>query len=156
MRRFLSVFGALVLLVAATVGAKAGFTYYVWPAWIIDPTTLNMAYYNSLLSLGHSTSSPVHLASAQTTAPALTSCGTSPVISGSDAAGTVTMGTGTPTGCVITFNAAYTTAPHCLVVWEGTPLAAQNYTTSTTAITTVQTATSSNKIDYFCVAPSGG
>jgi hypothetical protein len=40
-----------------------------------------------------------------TTAPALTSCGTSPAIVGTDMAGTVTMGT-TPTGCVITFNGA--------------------------------------------------
>jgi hypothetical protein len=49
-----------------------------------------------------------------TTAPALTSCGTSPAIIGTDLAGTVTMGTGTPTGCVITFNSAKTAAPHCV------------------------------------------
>jgi hypothetical protein len=53
------------------------------------------------------------------TAPALTSCGTSPAIVGTDVAGTVTMGTGTPTGCVITFNVAYIAAPHCIV--RGSP-----------------------------------
>ena len=90
------------------------------------------------------------------TAPALTSCGTSPAIAGTDTAGTVTMGTGTPTGCVITFNTAYTTAPHCTVTWRATPLASQSYAVSTTAITLTQTATDSNVVDYICVAPAGG
>jgi len=89
-------------------------------------------------------------------APALTSCGTSPAITGTDLAGTVTMGTGTPTGCVITFNVPKTTAPHCLVVWIATPLASQSYATSATAITLTQTATSSNVVKYFCVDVAGG
>ena len=84
------------------------------------------------------------------TAPALTSCGTSPSISGTDLSGTVTMGTGTPTGCVITFNSAKTAAPHCVVTWRATPLASQSYTISTTALTLTQTATSSNLVDYAC------
>jgi hypothetical protein len=90
------------------------------------------------------------------TAPALTSCGTSPAIVGTDVAGTVTMGTGTPTGCVITFNVAYIAAPHCIVQWIATPLASQSYVTSTTAITLTQTATSSNVVKYMCVAQPGG
>lgn len=90
------------------------------------------------------------------TAPALTSCGTSPAITGTDVAGTVTMGTATPTGCVITFNVAYVAAPHCLVTWIATPLASQSYATSTTAITLTQTATSSNVVKYFCAAQPGG
>lgn len=85
-----------------------------------------------------------------TTAPALTTCGTSPTIVGTDLAGTVTMGTGSPTGCVITFNAAKSSAPHCLVVWIATPLASQSYATSTTAITLTQTGTSSNVVKYAC------
>lgn len=88
--------------------------------------------------------------------PALTSCGTSPAIVGSDIAGTVTMGTGAPTGCVITFARAYVAAPPCVVSWQATPLATQSYTISTTAITLTQTATSSNKVNYVCVAASGG
>ena len=89
-------------------------------------------------------------------APALTSCGTSPAISGSDLAGTVTIGTGAPTGCVITFNVAYTSAPHCTVTWRATALLSQSYAVSNTAITLTQTATSSDVVDYICVAPSGG
>lgn len=90
------------------------------------------------------------------TAPALTSCGTSPAIVGTDVAGTVTMGTGTPTGCVITFNVPYVAAPHCVLTWIATPLASQSYVTSATAITLTQTATSSNVVKYMCAAQPGG
>lgn len=90
------------------------------------------------------------------TPPALTSCGTSPTITGTDVAGTVTMGTGSPTGCVITFNVPYVLAPHCLVSWIATPLASQSYVTSATAITLTQTGTSSNTVKYICAAQPGG
>ncbi len=92
------------------------------------------------------------------TPPALTSCGTTPAIVGTDVAGTVTMGT-TATGCVITFNVPYAasaTPPHCLVTWIATPLASQSYTTSNTAITLTQTSASNNVAKYFCVAQPGG
>lgn len=89
------------------------------------------------------------------TAPALTSCGTSPTITGSDMSGTVTMGTGSPTGCVITFNVAYTAAPHCVVSWR-VNIVSMQYTTSTTALTLTQTGTSSNLVDYICMAGAGG
>jgi hypothetical protein len=121
-----------------------------------QPTYANLAgssFLGALFSFGATT--PTHVASAQTTPPALTSCGTSPSISGTDTAGTVTMGTGSPTGCVITFNVAYTTAPHCTVTFRAS-IVAYTYTVSGAAITTTQTATSSNLLDYVCVAPSGG
>jgi hypothetical protein len=84
------------------------------------------------------------------TAPALTSCGTTPAIVGNDMAGTVTMGT-TATGCVITFNGAKSSAPHCVVTWIATPLASQSYVTSATAITLTQTSTSNNVVKYICM-----
>jgi hypothetical protein len=40
-------------------------------------------------------------------------CGTSPVIAGKDGAGRVTLGTGSPTACTVTFNRAYPLAPAC-------------------------------------------
>ena len=89
-------------------------------------------------------------------APTLTSCGTSPSITGTDGEGTVTMGTGSPTGCVITFVKAFATAPNCSVTWEATPLASQSYAVSTTAITLTQTGTSSNVASYVCRANVGG
>lgn len=97
-----------------------------------------------------------HLITQSTTAPALTSCGTSPAITGTDVAGIVTMGTATPTGCVITFGSAYATAPVCIVQWIATPLASQSYVTSASAITTTQTGANSNKLQYVCVAQNGG
>jgi hypothetical protein len=89
------------------------------------------------------------------TPPVLTSCGTTPAITGSDTAGIVTMGT-TATGCVITFATAYVGTPYCVVSWIATPLASQSYVTANTAITTTQTSTSNNKLQYICVAAAGG
>lgn len=108
-----------------------------------------------LYTFGPSFTGSSHIATSGS-APALTSCGTGPAISGTDTSGTITMGTGTPTGCVITFATAYTTAPHCVVTWRATPLASQSYAVSNVAITLTQTATSSNLVDYSCIAPSGG
>jgi hypothetical protein len=87
--------------------------------------------------------------------PSLSGCGTgSPAIVGDDKAGQVTMGT-TATGCVITFATPWNTAPFCVVQWQGTPLTAQNYTVSATAITTVQTSTSGNILNYHCLGRIG-
>jgi hypothetical protein len=110
----------------------------------------------TLDQFGAAAGTPTHISTAQTTAPALTSCGTSPAITGTDTAGIVTMGTGGPTGCVITFNVAYTGTPYCVVQWIATPLASQSYATSNSAITLTQTATSSNKVQYICVGTAGG
>jgi hypothetical protein len=96
-----------------------------------------------------------HIRTNAVSPPALTSCGTSPSISGTDVAGQVTMGTGSPTGCVITFQIAYASAPYCNVSWQSN-LASMQYTISPTAITLAQTAASSNKINYHCTAQSGG
>lgn len=91
-----------------------------------------------------------------TSAPGLGSCGGgSPTIVGDDKDGQVTMGT-SATGCVITFAAAYTGTPLCTVSWQATPLASQSYSVTNVAITTVQTSTSSNKLNYHCVAQNGG
>lgn len=97
-----------------------------------------------------------HLAVATDTAPALTSCGGgTPAITGNDVAGVVTMGT-SATGCVITFNTAYTNAPYCVVTWIATPLASQSYVTSASAITLTQTSTSTNKVQYICFGQTAG
>lgn len=90
------------------------------------------------------------------TAPTLSSCGTAPSNTGStDTAGRVVMGTGTPTGCVITFSTPYAVAPHCVVTWQA-ELASMEYVTTAAAITLTQTATDSNVVNYVCIARSGG
>ena len=82
------------------------------------------------------------------TAPALTSCGTSPSIAGSDVAGVVTTGSGATT-CTLTFAATYTTAPSCFFLPTGTATMPV-YTVSATAIT-VTTDIASTVYNYGCV-----
>jgi hypothetical protein len=121
-------------------------------------TALTGAYdfTNALITNGNAAGTPTHIATAQLTPPALTSCGTgSPTIVGTDEAGIVTMGT-SATGCVITFNVAYTAIPFCVVSWIATPLASQSYVTAAATITTTQTSASGNKLQYICRAQAGG
>ena len=83
-------------------------------------------------------------------APGLSSCGTAPSISGNNFGGTITTGTGSPTGCTMTFaNSGWSGAPKCILSWRTRPATA-NYAVSTTAITLTQTGTSSAVIDYYC------
>lgn len=119
---------------------------------VAAPLRVNAA----LNQFGSASGVPAHLSTAQTTAPALGSCGTgSPAITGTDTAGIVTMGTNA-TGCVITFNVAYTGTPYCVVSWIATPLASQSYVTANTAITLTQTSASGNKAQYICIGTAGG
>lgn len=119
-------------------------------------TTGTVAHNGALNNFGSANSVPAHITSGQATPPALTSCGTgTPAITGTDTAGVVTMGT-SATGCVITFNVTYVSAPYCVVTWQATPLASQSYTVAAGAITTVQTSTSSNLLNYHCVGQAGG
>lgn len=91
--------------------------------------------------------------------PVLSSCGTSPSIAtgSTDLSGRVTTGTGTPTGCVITFASAFAAAPSCVVVSQ-TAYATTTpaYTVSTTAITLTQAAGDSRIYNYICSAMRGG
>lgn len=97
---------------------------------------------------------PGHILSTGPGTPTLTACGTgTPVIAGTDTAGVVTMGT-SATGCVITFAKAYASVPWCVVSWQATPLASQLYTVTATAITTIQTSASANKLNYVCSSAS--
>lgn len=88
-------------------------------------------------------------------APAPSACGTSPTISGSDLAGLVTTGTGTPTSCTITFNAAYAAEPYCVVRGK-VQSQVTDYTVSSSAIVVTTTATDNVAIIYHCIARSAG
>lgn len=139
---------------AATIGGALGVT---GAFGVTGVTTLGNSLTTTAGLTQFGSTAPVHVASAQTTPPALTACGTAPSGTGStDTAGTVSMGTGTPTGCVITFTTPYISVPHCSVTWRATPLASQSYTVSNVAITLTQTATDSNIVDYTCTAKAGG
>lgn len=110
-----------------------------------------------LFQVGGTTTAPTHLAATQATSPVATSCGTTPTVQlgSSDTAGTVEMGS-SATGCIITFNHAYSNNPSCVVTWRATPLASQSYTVSTAAITLTQTSTTNNYVDYMCMVRGGG
>lgn len=122
---------------------------------LITPSISN-PFTGAFFQFGSGSGTPSHIATGQTTAPALTSCGSgSPAITGTDTAGIVTLGT-SATGCVITFTTAYTAIPYCVVTWIATPLASQSYVTAAASITLTQTSTSGNKVQYICLAQNGG
>lgn len=86
----------------------------------------------------------------QASAPTLSSCGTTPTISGSDSWGTIVEGT-TSTACTLTFRAAFLTAPFCIATAPGTSVVPFTYTTQTTSIIFTMVGTSSStRINYFC------
>jgi hypothetical protein len=84
------------------------------------------------------------------TAPALTSCGGSPAITGNDNTMTVTAGSAA-TACTITFNEAWTNAPHCNVNQETMSVVnALSFTVSTTAIVLSQTGLAASVTHINC------
>lgn len=66
------------------------------------------------------------------TAPAVSSCGTSPSIVGTDTAGKVTIGSAPGTSCLLTFATAYTNAPACSTSDETTAILTRGTSTTTT------------------------
>lgn len=91
-----------------------------------------------------------------TTAPTVSSCGTSPsVASGSDQAGDVTTGTSLSNSCTITFASAYTNIPHCFCSDRTTKSACIAQATSSTVVlaasSTVAPFVSSDVLDYVCI-----
>lgn len=127
-------------------GTTASFPSFKRNATGVDVRLADDSAFAPLASAGLTVNGKILTAS---TAPALTSCGTTPTITGSDVAGTVTEGT-VATGCTITFNVAYAAAPHCTVTSRGG--LGFTYTISTTALTITNVgALSSTLLDYICV-----
>ena len=86
-----------------------------------------------------------------TPAPVASSCGSTGLVNtGTDYAGSITVGGSAATACTLTFGKAFVAAPTCLLTWATGPLAAMSWTTSTTAITIAQTSTASDVINYIC------
>lgn len=85
--------------------------------------------------------------------PSLSSCGTSPTISGNDNAGKVTIGTGgVTTTCVLTFNQTWTTAPSCFANNETSIVLVQAVSTTTTVTLNVTLPFgASDVVSYNCV-----
>lgn len=92
-----------------------------------------------------------HVTTDQATSPALSLCGTNPAIAtgSSDFAGVVTLGTGSPTACTVTFQSAFANTPACSVTSLGnatTYISAQ----SASAFTVTGSATFTG-FNYVCV-----
>lgn len=92
-----------------------------------------------------------HLVASGTAPTVGGSCGTSPTITGGDAAAQITVGTGSPTSCTVTFNVAYANAPVCTANGSATagPKVA---TTTTTVVVSAASLTASEKIQVICIA----
>lgn len=82
--------------------------------------------------------------------PVVSSCGTSPSIVGNDVNGRVTVGTGSPTTCTITFDQVFTNAPNCVVQNEVTAVLLKPAPT-TSALVVTGTFTDSDTFSYHCV-----
>ncbi len=85
-------------------------------------------------------------------APAVSSCGTNPTISGDDVHGTVTVGSGVVTACTVTFNNAYTATPKWIGIETNSVLSSGVTSKSTTAFTVGFSATlGSGTFDYHVI-----
>lgn len=83
--------------------------------------------------------------------PVLSSCGTTPSITGNDKAGIVTAGSVSATGCTITFAYPYRTTPECIIENQtGSITNTFSYTVSANAIVVTETALTGDILDYQC------
>src|SRR3990167_11767 len=84
--------------------------------------------------------------------PLLSSCGTAPVISGSDTAGLITIGTGVTTACTLTFSNAFPNTPACVISGDNTAVTYAVTARSTTAFTFSSSADmASDVVGYMCI-----
>jgi hypothetical protein len=88
------------------------------------------------------------------TAPAVTSCGTGATITGHDSAGRIVVGSGSPTSCSITFNAAYSVAPVCIAQDETVSVMLPVSAVSTSGVT-FKAATALNAADNLSFVCTG-
>lgn len=85
--------------------------------------------------------------------PTVTGTGT-PTISGTDTAGTITMGTSATTATVL-FGTAYASVPACVISPQNAFTTTNiSVTLVTTSIALVQNSTSGNKVNYLCMSAS--
>lgn len=85
------------------------------------------------------------------TAPALTTCGTSPTTdaTANDISGTVNAGA-SATACTLTFTAAYTAAPHCSVSGRSGMTVITSFSTTTTTLVVNGATLGGTSFDYVC------
>ena len=85
-------------------------------------------------------------------APSLSSCGTTPSITGTDTAGIITAGTGIITACTVTFATAYSSEPACIVTSDNSVSFYFISAKSTSAFTiTGDSPIGADVINYICI-----
>lgn len=88
--------------------------------------------------------------SASSSPPVLSSCGTGPVIDGTDNGGFIIIGS-TATGCTATFANAWPKRPECTVVDTSESLVnAYSYTVNATGFVFTETSSGGTELDYHC------
>jgi hypothetical protein len=93
------------------------------------------------------------LALSGTGTPGLSTCGTSPTVAGTNAAFTVTTGSGSVGNCTATFAqpTGWTTVPTCIPGWESGQALTSTWTSTATNIIFNQNAMGSKKVDILCI-----
>jgi hypothetical protein len=135
-----------------TLGTTSALSLNVIGALLAGSASLGATTTGTLMPAGHIVSS----GATPTVGSGAGDCGTSPVISGNDTTGRITVGT-SPNGgkCTVTFGASYTgNAPVCSV-WNETSesrlVSPINTSTSLFAITAQSTLATGDKLSYHCV-----
>lgn len=93
-----------------------------------------------------------HMSTKQTGSPSVSSCGTSPSVTGNDHNGTITVGT-SATSCTLTFGRGWANTPQCFANDRTAVLEVRAVPTTTTVVFDTATASNiaSDTIDYWCV-----
>ncbi|MGI9073466.1 MAG: hypothetical protein ACR2JB_19645 [Bryobacteraceae bacterium] len=116
------------------------------PVTIASSTSGNAATATSLQGTG-----PFRIVGGINPAMLVQSCGTSPTIAGSDSAGTVVVGSGTPTSCTIPFATAFANPPICTAN-DNSGFLVLKSSASTTALTlSAQSSFAGDSLSYICI-----
>ena len=83
--------------------------------------------------------------------PVITSCGTTPSVSGSDRAGNVTIGTEVTTSCTVTFAEPYASTPSCTVTGDNTAVTYARTITASVLTILSSADMASDVISYNCM-----
>lgn len=83
--------------------------------------------------------------------PVVSSCGTSPLLDGTDSAGVITLGSGVFTSCTLTFNQTWVAAPHCFANNQGAVAIVRATPTTTAVVFDAVALVAGAKLDYFCI-----
>jgi hypothetical protein len=136
-------------------GGAAGGTWFAHDAILINPGYAKDVAINDTSGAGVGIQTTGNLGArnlfGNSTAPVLSTCGTSPSLSAgsNDLHGTVTVGTGSPAACTLTFSHTRANAADCSLTWHSWGYSL--YSTSTSALSWTFAAQSGVAFTYQCM-----